>query len=107
MKIFNMYLLNDRSTFRIYGNETFEFLQSLITADITPLKENKAVASCLLSAQGRVMYDFLLYPEGNDEFSCVVDCHYLEKEDLMNTYNVNHVLRRAKNDIQNWGYDTK
>jgi len=33
--------------------------------------------------------------------------NYLEKEDLMNTYNVNHVLRRAKNDIQNWGYDTK
>ena len=83
MKIFNMYLLNDRSTFRIYGNETFEFLQSLVTADITPLKENKAVASCLLSAQGRVMYDFLLYPEGNDEFSCVVDCHYLEKDDLI------------------------
>ena len=83
MKISNMYLLNDRSTFRIYGNETFEFLQSLVTADITPLKENKAVASCLLSAQGRVIYDFLLYPEGNDEFSCVVDCHYLEKEDLI------------------------
>ncbi len=33
--------------------------------------------------------------------------NYLEKEDLINTYNVNHVLRRAKNDIQNWGYDTK
>ena len=33
--------------------------------------------------------------------------NYLEKEDLINTYNVNHVLQRAKNDIQNWGYDTK
>ena len=92
MKISNMYLLNDRSTFRIYGNETFEFLQSLITADITPLKENKAVGSCLLSAQGRVICDFLLYPECNDEFSCVVDCHYLEKEDLIKKISM-YILR--------------
>ena len=61
-----MHLLNDRSTFRIQGEDSFEFLQSVLTADINPLKENKAVASCLLSAQGRVIYDFLLYPEDND-----------------------------------------
>ena len=83
MKISNMYLLNDRSTFRIYGSDTFEFLQSVITADITPLKENKAVASCLLSAQGRVLYDFLLYPEGSTDLSFVVDCHASEKDELI------------------------
>jgi len=31
--------------------------------------------------------------------------NYLEKEDLINTYNVNNFLKRAKNDIKNWGYD--
>ena len=78
-----MYLLNDRETFRIYGHDTFEFLQSVITADITPLKENKTVASCLLSAQGRVIYDFLLYPEVSHEFSYIVDCHSSEKKELI------------------------
>ena len=78
-----MHLLNDRSTFRIQGEDTFEFLQSVLTADINPLKENKAVASCLLSAQGRVMYDFLMYPEDSDEFSCIVDCHNSEKQELI------------------------
>ena len=33
--------------------------------------------------------------------------NYLEKEDLINTYNVNNVLKRAKDDVMNWGYDEK
>jgi 2-hydroxyethylphosphonate dioxygenase len=31
--------------------------------------------------------------------------NYLEKEDLINTYDVNNILKRAKDDMQNWGYD--
>jgi len=31
--------------------------------------------------------------------------NYLEKEDLINTYNINNVLKRAKSDMTNWGYD--
>ena len=31
--------------------------------------------------------------------------NYLEKEDLINTYNINNVLKRAKDDMENWGYD--
>ena len=30
---------------------------------------------------------------------------YLEKLDLTNTYNINLVLKRSRNDIENWGYD--
>ena len=33
--------------------------------------------------------------------------NYLEKEDLINTYNLNNVLKRTKGDMQNWGYDEK
>ena len=33
--------------------------------------------------------------------------NYLEKEDLINTYKLNDVLKRTKNDIQNWGHDEK
>ena len=96
MKISKMYLLNDRSTFRIHGNETFEFLQSVITADITPLNQNKAVASCLLTAQGRVICDFLLHPEVNKDFSCIVDCNYLEKDDLIKKLSIYKLRSNVK-----------
>ena len=33
--------------------------------------------------------------------------NYLEKEDLINTYNINNVLKRTRGDMQNWGYDEK
>ena len=33
--------------------------------------------------------------------------NYLEKEDLINTYKLNDVLKRTKNDVQNWGHDEK
>ena len=33
--------------------------------------------------------------------------NYLEKEDLINTYKVKNVLKRAKGDMANWGYDSK
>ena len=32
---------------------------------------------------------------------------YLEKQDLINTYNLNNVLKRTRGDMQNWGYDEK
>ena len=32
--------------------------------------------------------------------------NYLEKLDLINTYNLNTTLLRGRKDKQNWGYDT-
>ena len=55
-----MNILSDRSVFKVSGEDSFDFPQSVVTADISPLKEERAVATCLLSAQGRVLYDFLL-----------------------------------------------
>ena len=31
--------------------------------------------------------------------------NYLEKEDITNTYQIKDVLKRARADIKNWGYD--
>ena len=84
-----MNILPERSVFKISGDDGFDFLQSLVTADVSPLKEGRVVATCLLSAQGRVLYDFLLYPDFNNiEFSCLVDCHNSEKTELMKRLNM-------------------
>ena len=84
-----MNILSERSVFKISGEDSFDFLQSVVTADISPLKEERAVATCLLSAQGRVLFDFLLYPDFNNlEFSCLVDCHNSEKTELIKRLNM-------------------
>jgi len=84
-----MNILSERSVFKISGEDSFDFLQSVVTADISPLKEERAVATCLLSAQGRVLFDFLLYPNfNNSEFSCLVDCHNSEKTELIKRLNM-------------------
>ena len=43
-----MNILSERSVFKISGEDSFDFLQSVVTADISPLKEERAVATCLL-----------------------------------------------------------
>ena len=84
-----MNILSERSVFEISGEDGFDFLQSVVTADVSPLKAGNAVATCLLSAQGRVLFDFLLYPYlNNKEFSCLVDCHNSEKTELMKWLNI-------------------
>ena len=84
-----MNILSERSVFKISGEDSFDFLQSVVTADISPLKEERAVATCLLSAQGRVLFDFLLYPDFNNlEFSYLVDCHNSEKTELIKRLNM-------------------
>ena len=77
-------LLN-RSVFKIHGEDCFDFLQSVLTADLSPLLKGKCISSCLLSPQGRILFDFILYPEKNmnKKFSVLVDCDKIEKESLI------------------------
>jgi hypothetical protein len=101
MKITKTLLLNDRSLFQIHGPDSFDFLQSVITADTSPLKEGKAVASCLLSAQGRILFDFLIYPDRYEKsFSCKVDCFHKEKDELIKKLTLYKMRSRVEiNDI--------
>ena len=77
--------LSNRFIFNINGEDGFEFLQSLVTAEIKPLYEKKAVASCLLTPQGRILFDFIIYPSENisNNFSVFVDCDEIEKDELI------------------------
>ena len=107
-----MNILSDRSVFKISGEDSFDFLQSVVTADISLLKEERAVATCLLSAQGRILYDFLLYPDfNNSHFSCLVDCHNSEKTELMKRLNMyklrSKVVLSARENFSGVFYDVK
>ncbi len=63
--------LPSRAGLSISGPERHDFLQKLVTNDITPVKEGKLVYACLLTPQGKFLFDFFIR-EDNDML--VLDC---------------------------------
>jgi tRNA-modifying protein YgfZ len=63
--------LYDRSLLRISGAEARPFLQGLITQDVLTLAAGVPRWCGLLSPQGKVLFDFLLWADGDD---ILIDC---------------------------------
>jgi folate-binding Fe-S cluster repair protein YgfZ len=60
--------LNDRALIRLSGEDVRGFLQGLVTNDTSG---NLPVWAALLSAQGKALFDFLLWGDGDD---ILIDC---------------------------------
>ncbi len=56
-----MILLLDRALIKISGDDARSYLQGLITNDIEKLTAQDAIYAALLSAQGKYLFDFILY----------------------------------------------
>ncbi len=54
--------LSYQGTFLISGKDRTSFLQNLISNDLTGFSEGRGIYSTLLTAKGRVIADFYLYP---------------------------------------------
>jgi glycine cleavage system T protein len=54
--------LSYQGAFMISGNDRISFLQNLISNNLNDLPEGKGIYSTLLTAKGRVIADFYLYP---------------------------------------------
>ena len=48
-----------------------EFLQGLVTQDVEAVEADKPLWSALLTAQGKALFDFILWADGND---ILIDC---------------------------------
>ncbi|WFR96320.1 YgfZ/GcvT domain-containing protein [Rhizobium tumorigenes] len=57
--------LNDRSLLRITGAEAESFLQNLITTDLGALAASEARPGALLTPQGKIMFDFMIWRNGD------------------------------------------
>lgn len=57
--------LPDRRLIHVFGTAATDFLQNLITADIESMPEGEARASALLTPQGKILFDFLIWREGD------------------------------------------
>lgn len=61
----------NRGLIHLEGADRHDFLQGLVTNDVAPLKEGRAVYACLLTPQGKFLHDFFMV-EG-DGFT-LLDC---------------------------------
>lgn len=93
----NATLLADRSVIRLSPiaeesrSEVFEFLQGLVTQDVFLLEKGAPLWSALLTAQGKVLYDFILWAEGS---SILIDCESAIADNLIRRLTL-YRLRRA------------
>ncbi|MGO7588357.1 CAF17-like 4Fe-4S cluster assembly/insertion protein YgfZ [Rhizobium leguminosarum] len=57
--------LKDRSLLLVSGAEAQSFLQNLITTDITSLGADEARPGALLTPQGKILFDFMIWQDGD------------------------------------------
>ncbi len=80
--------LNDRALIRLAGDDVRGFLQGLVTNDTSG---NLPVWAALLSAQGKALFDFLIWGDGDD---VLIDCERDAAADLAKRLTL-YRLRRA------------
>ncbi len=73
--------LHNRSLIEISGHNSVDFLQGLISNDIHLLKSQSAIYSCLLTPNGKFLYDFFIYQK---DAELLIECEGgARAEDLM------------------------
>ncbi|MFQ3666956.1 MAG: folate-binding protein [Sphingomonadaceae bacterium] len=63
--------LQDRAVLRLSGRDVADFLQGMITSDITQLAEGRPLWAGLLSPQGKTLFAFFCHADGAD---VLIDC---------------------------------
>ncbi|PWG02211.1 YgfZ/GcvT domain-containing protein [Sphingosinicella humi] len=71
--------LIDRALLRISGEDIRGFLQGLVTNDVNRLAPDRPLWAGLLTAQGKALFDFILWADGDD---VLIDCEAEQLEPL-------------------------
>jgi folate-binding protein YgfZ len=75
-----MHVDTTRAILAIGGEQRSEFLQGLLTQDLTLLRADRGAFAALLSPQGKILHTLFLLPHGDTIF---VDCVAAEKDLLL------------------------
>jgi hypothetical protein len=87
-------VLTDRAILAVSGADSRNFLQGLITNDVGRLASGAVLYAALLTPQGKILFDFLLY---SDECGVLLDCAHEAAEALHRRLSLYRL--RAKVDI--------
>lgn len=71
--------LVDRTVLRLSGVDVCGFLQGLVTNDLDQLAPDRPLWAGLLTAQGKALFDFILWADGAD---VLIDCEASQAEAL-------------------------
>jgi tRNA-modifying protein YgfZ len=71
--------LDDRALLRLSGEDLHGFLQGLVTHDMALLEPSRPLWAGLLTAQGKALFDFILWADGED---VLIDCEAEAATDL-------------------------
>jgi len=77
----SFYTLNSRSVLEITGVDAHDFLQGLITNDITAVNADRAIYTALLTPQGKILFDFFISSPQPDIFW--LECSRKHSADLV------------------------
>jgi folate-binding protein YgfZ len=72
-------LLPNRALLRLAGEDVRGFLQGLLTNDLTAVTDDTPVWAGLLTPQGKALFDFILWAEGD---AILIDCEADQREAL-------------------------
>ena len=78
--------LKNRTLLELEGDDSREFLQSLVTNNINLISKEKSIYSALLSPQGKYLYDFFIFQNHNNNI--VIDCEKNDHEKLIQKLNI-------------------
>src|ERR1043165_2649568 len=99
--------LADRALIRLSGEDVRGFLQGLVTNDMAMLAPERPLWAGLLTAQGKALFDFILWGDGED---VLVDCEGAEAEALarrLTLYRLRRAIRIERDDSRavHWSPD--
>ena len=92
----NVYILDDRAILYLNGEDTKEFLQNLISNDINKVIETNTCFTCLLSPQGKFLFEFIIIKHKS---GYLIDCEKSQADGLYKQLSVYKL--RSKVEILN------
>ena len=75
-----VYILEDRGIIYINGDDVKPFLQNIISNNIEKVQDNKSCSACLLTPQGKYLYDFIIIKHKKGFF---IDCEKKIVDELL------------------------
>ncbi|HEU0133919.1 MAG TPA: folate-binding protein [Allosphingosinicella sp.] len=83
--------LADRAVLRLSGEDVRGFLQALVTNDLALLSPDRPLWAGLLTPQGKALFDFILWAEGED---VLIDCERDSAPDLVRRLTLYRLRRK-------------
>jgi folate-binding protein YgfZ len=75
----NVYILKDRAVIYINGSDSKDFLQNLISNDINKVTHSSSCLACLLTPQGKFLYEFIIVKHKAGYF---IDCEKSQSKEI-------------------------